>query len=60
VERIVKREITIIPRCIIGRFYMVKLAEQGHGGNKWVPYVGTDPTGFFAERLARVIERRVE
>jgi hypothetical protein len=39
---------------------MVKLAEQGHGGNKWVPYIGEDPTGFFTERLARVITRRAE
>lgn len=54
------REITIIPHCIVGRLYLVKLVERGHGGNKWVPYIGTDPTGFFAERLARVIARRAE
>jgi hypothetical protein len=54
----VERRITIHPHRIVGRFYVVKLAEQGHGGNKWVPYIGKNPVEFFAERLTRVLSRR--
>jgi hypothetical protein len=52
-----RREITIVPRRLFGRVWLVKLAEVGHGGNKWVPYIGTDPTRFFTRRLPGVLQR---
>jgi hypothetical protein len=50
------RHITIETRRLIGRLWLVKLAEVGNGGNKYLPWISNgDPTVHVARRLGRAL-----
>jgi hypothetical protein len=53
------RIITVSTRRLVGSLWLVKLAEQGHGGTKYMPWWSKgDPWRVVVDRLARVLEWR--